>query len=68
MGAAFCTLAVATVLYGAKGWFLPVASRHGPEIDKMMVFLLLATGAMFLVGHVVLGYAISRFSRQKRVS
>ncbi len=68
VGAAFCTLAIATVIYGARGWFLPVASRHGHEIDKMMVFLLLATGAMFLVGHIVLGYAIWRFSRQRRVT
>jgi hypothetical protein len=58
VAAAFVLVAVLTVAYG-HGDFLPeLASRHGAGIDAMLDFLLLCTGAMFLAGHLALGYFV----------
>ncbi len=51
----FCLFAVILVIYGSKNWFPPVASRHGPGIDLMLTYLMIVTGSMILVGHLVLG-------------
>lgn len=59
-------LAVAGVFYGLKNWFPPLASEHGLGIDRMMNYLLITVGTLFLSGHLVLGYVVWRFSRQSR--
>ena len=64
----FCLFAIVLVFYGAKDWFPPVASRHGPGIDRMLIYLMIVTGSMILIGHLVLGYFIFRFSGQKQVT
>lgn len=37
-----------------RGWLPRVASEHGPSIDGMIRYLLIATGGVFVVGHAVL--------------
>lgn len=61
-------LALATVVYGLRRWFPPLASEHGAGIDLMMNYLLTTTGVLFLAGHLVLGYVVWRFSRAQRVT
>ncbi len=34
-------------------WKLEVASEHGKGVDAMILFLLIATGAMFVAGHAI---------------
>jgi cytochrome c oxidase subunit 2 len=63
----FLGLGVGFAIYGARGWFPEVASRHGAGIDSMITFLLAVTGGMFLIGHVVLAYFVWRGSRRERV-
>ncbi len=59
---------VAAVVLGIKFWLPPLASEHGAGIDKMFRYLYVTVGALFLIGHVVLGYFIFRFSRQRQIS
>lgn len=61
-------LAVGTVIYGMRTWFAPLASEHGVGIDLMMNYLLTTTGALFLLGHLVLGYVVWRSTRASRVT
>ena len=61
-------LAAGTVIYGTRTWFTPLASEHGAGIDLMMNYLLTTTGALFLLGHLVLGYVVWRFTRASRVT
>jgi cytochrome c oxidase subunit 2 len=67
-GLVISLLAVVTVGAGFRRWFPPLASEHGVGIDRMIYYLLITTGMLFLVGHLVLGYFIWRFSRQDRVT
>ena len=64
----FCFFAVILVIYGAKDWFPPVASRHGPGIDLILRYLMIVTGAMLVAGHFVLGYFIWRYSGYRQVT
>jgi cytochrome c oxidase subunit 2 len=41
-------------------WFPPVASAHGTGVQRMVNFTLSATGAFFVVGHLVLAAIIWR--------
>ena len=68
VGLLFAALAIGMVALGARGWLPPLASRHGAGIDRMLVYLLVATGTMFLAGHLVLGYFVWRFAGRKRIS
>ncbi|MDA2934603.1 cytochrome-c oxidase [Acidobacteria bacterium AH-259-D05] len=68
VGLTFCLFAVLLVIYGARQWFPPVASQHAPQVDYLMRYLLLATGGMLLIGHLVFGYFIWNFSRQRQVT
>jgi cytochrome c oxidase subunit 2 len=56
-------LGIGVVVLGARRYLPPVASRHGEGIDVMLVYLLATTGTLILIGHVILGYFILRFSR-----
>lgn len=64
----FTGIAVGFVIYGARDWFPPVASRHGAGIDAMITFLLGTTAAMFLIGHLVLALFIWQGSRRDKVA
>jgi heme/copper-type cytochrome/quinol oxidase subunit 2 len=65
VGLVFGLLAVAYVVVGARRWLPPLASEHGSGIDLMMNYLMISTGALFLAGHLILGYFIVRFARGK---
>ncbi|MDX1382292.1 MAG: cytochrome-c oxidase [Thermoanaerobaculia bacterium] len=64
----FAILGVGVVAAGGRQWLPALASHHGAGIDRMLQYLLLTTGALLLVGHVVLAWFVFRFSRQSRVS
>ncbi len=70
----FCVAAVFAlgglfvVAVGSRGWLPPLASRHGAGIDNMLIYLLVATGAMLVVGNLLLGYLVWRFSNREKVS
>ncbi len=68
VGLLFMVLATAMAYLGSRGWLPPLASRHGAGIDRMLIYLLIATGAMFLVGHFVLGFFVWRFGRRREVT
>ncbi len=59
---------VVAVALGAKRWLPPLASEHGAGIDRMLHYLLLTVGGLFVVGHLILGYFIWRFGREGRVT
>jgi len=59
---------VITVALGLKTWFPPLASDHGAGIDRMLRYLLLAVGALYVVGNAVLGYFVWKSSRQEIVT
>ena len=67
-GAVFALLALATVVVGSREWLPPLASTHGLGIDRTLIFLLSATGIMFLVGHLLLAWAIWRYSGRSAIS
>lgn len=68
VGALFLMTGSLGVIYGARRWFPPVASRHGAGIDAMLTYLLVTVGLLFLVGHIALGVLVWRAARQERVS
>ena len=61
-------LPVVTVALGMKTWLPPLASDHGAGIDRMLKYLLLSVGALYVIGNVVLGYFVWRFCRQGKVT
>jgi len=69
VGALFALIGLVGVYYGLGNWRAPeLASRHGAGVDAMMVYLLVCTGAMFVIGHLLLGYMIVSNSRNDRVT
>jgi len=69
VGALFALIGLVGVYYGFGHWHAPeLASSHGAGVDSMMVYLLICTGAMFLAGHLLLGYMIFTNGRNDRVS
>ncbi|MGD8329460.1 MAG: cytochrome-c oxidase [Acidobacteriota bacterium] len=69
VGALFALIGLVGVYYGFGHWRAPeLASSHGAGVDSMMVYLLICTGAMFLAGHLLLGYMILVNRRNDRVS
>ena len=61
-------LPVITLALGLKTWLPPLASDHGAGIDRMLHYLLLSVGALYVIGNAVLGYFVWRFCRQGRVT
>jgi cytochrome c oxidase subunit 2 len=61
-------LGIGVFLLGARRYLPEVASLHGAGIDVMLIYLLVATGSLILLGHVILGYFILRFSRGREAS
>jgi cytochrome c oxidase subunit 2 len=68
LAAGFAFLGVGVIALGLRTWLPPLASRHGGGIDRMLIFLLAATGGLLLIGHLVLAVFIFRFGRADRVS
>ncbi|HSF17181.1 MAG TPA: cytochrome-c oxidase [Vicinamibacteria bacterium] len=68
LAAVIGALGVGVFLLGARRYLPPVASRHGVGIDTMLLYLLVTTGALVVVGHLILGYFVFRFSRGREVS
>jgi cytochrome c oxidase subunit 2 len=64
----FAAIGIGFLFYGARGWAPELASRHGVGIDAMMSFLLTTTGAMFVIGHLLLGWLIFQGARRGSVS
>lgn len=65
----FCLFVpVLAFLFWTRQRMPPVASAHGAGIDTMIHYLMVTVGALLLIGHVVLGWFIWRFSRQQRVT
>jgi cytochrome c oxidase subunit 2 len=61
-------LGIGIVILGARRYLPPVASEHGVGIDAMLIYLLVATGALVIIGHLVLGYFILRSSQADAVA
>lgn len=69
VGLLFGLIGIFGVAYGLGNWQAPeLASHHGAGIDSMMKYLLVCTGALFLIGHLVLGYMIIKNGREDRVT
>lgn len=64
----FWFLGIAVIFLGARNWLPSLASQHGAGIDRMLIYLLVCTGAMVLLGHLVLGYFILLTNRRDRAS
>jgi len=64
----FLAIGLGFLVYGARPWSTELASRHGAGIDAMMNFLLTTTGAMFVIGHVVLATLIFQGALRGRVA
>lgn len=61
-------LGIGVFLLGFPRYLPPVASQHGEGIDLMLGYLLLTTGTLIVIGHLILGYFILRFSRGRQAS
>ena len=61
-------LPVITLVLGTKSWLPPLASEHGAGIDRMLRYLLITVGLLYVTGNAVLGYFVWRFSRKDTVT
>jgi len=69
VGALFALIGLVGVYYGLGNWRAPeLISSHGAGVDQMMVYLLVCTGGMFLIGHLLLGYMIVANRRADKVT
>lgn len=62
------TLGIGIVWLGAQRYLPPVASEHGVGVDRMLTYLLVATGGLVIIGHLVLGYFVLRSSQAAAVN
>ncbi len=63
----FALVGVVGVAYGSRSWMPALASQHGAGIDAMLQYLLVTTGALFLVGHLVLAWFIWTGGRRSAI-
>ncbi|HAK54961.1 MAG: hypothetical protein QF463_16140 [Vicinamibacterales bacterium] len=68
VGLLFGSIGLFGVIYGIGEWAPELASRHGAGIDAMMTYLMVTTGAMFLIGHLAMALFIWQGSRRTRIS
>lgn len=68
LAVAIWLLPVVAVALGVNRWLPPLASEHGAGIDRMINYLLITVGGLFVGGHLILGYFIWRFSRETQVT
>lgn len=64
----FLLVGAGVVLYGARQWLPPLASRHGAGIDAMLNYLLMMTGASLLIAFIVLAWLVWSGGRRARVT
>ncbi len=57
----FLVMTVLTVAGFAAEWRPPVVSDHGKNVDGIITYLLIATGAIFVLGHVVLAWFVVKY-------
>lgn len=62
------SIPLAGILLGLRRWLPPLASEHGAGIDRMIYYLLITVGGVFVGAHIVFGYFIWRFGRGGRVT
>jgi cytochrome c oxidase subunit 2 len=68
LAAVLFVIVVAALGLAVRRWLPPLASEHGAGIDRLIDYLMISVGMLFIVGHLVLGVFIWRFSRQDRVT
>ena len=44
-----------TLALGVRTWLPPLASEHGAGIDRMLRYLLVSVGGLYVIGNAVLG-------------
>ena len=62
--AIFYALVMAGTVYGfyvAREWREPVAATVGQKVDAVVDYILITTGVLFVLGHVVLGVFVLKF-------
>ena len=67
-GVAVWLMPLVAVAVGTRRWLPPLASEHGAGIDRMIAYLLVTVGTLFVVGHLLLGYFVWRSSRARQVT
>ena len=68
VGVLFAVLGVGVIALGGREWLPALASRHGAGVDRMLGYLLLTTGGLLLVGHIVLAVFILRYAGRPKVT
>lgn len=68
LGLTLLLIVLVAVLLASRRWLPPLASEHGAGIDRMIHYLLVTVGLLFIIGHGVLGFFVWRFSQQDRVT
>jgi cytochrome c oxidase subunit 2 len=63
----FAALGVGGIWYGSGTWMPELASHHGAGIDRMMQYLLVTVGALFLTGYITLAWFIWRGVRRSAI-
>lgn len=61
-------ISLAAIWLSKQEWLPPLASEHGASIDRLLRYLLITVGLLFLVGHLTLGGFIFLSSRRSRVT
>ncbi len=56
------TALLITLGFATEGQMPELASRHGESIDAVILYLLVATGILFLLGHGVLAWFVVRYA------
>lgn len=64
----FLVVSGVAAIAATRSWFPPLASEHGTGVDRMINYLLVTVGGLFVIGNFVLGYFIWRFGRQQRIT
>ncbi|MBI4575946.1 MAG: cytochrome-c oxidase [Planctomycetes bacterium] len=47
--------------FALRDWLPPLASSHGAGVDRTIRYILAATGAIFILGHLTLAFCVWRF-------
>jgi cytochrome c oxidase subunit 2 len=68
VAAAFALLGGGVVALGLRDWMPRLASHHGAGIDRMLAYLLITTGGLLLIAHLVLAWFIYRYARAGEVT
>ena len=53
---------ISTFWARGRWWFPPVASRHGTEVDQLIITTFIVTGFAFFLVHLVLGIFVWRYA------